>query len=62
VLVRDGGTAVIGGIYEVSTDESQDRVPGLANIPILGYLFKNNNRSNTNEELLIFITPRIVHL
>ena len=41
VLVRDGGTAVIGGIYEVSTDESQDRVPGLANIPILGHLFKN---------------------
>jgi type IV pilus assembly protein PilQ len=62
VLVRDGGTAVIGGIYEVSTDESQDRVPGLANIPILGHLFKNRNRSNTNEELLIFITPRIVHL
>ena len=62
VLVRDGGTAVIGGIYEVSTDESQDRVPGLANIPILGHLFKNKNRSNTNEELLIFITPRIVHL
>ena len=62
VLVRDGGTAVIGGIYEVSTNESQDRVPGLANIPILGHLFKNKNRSNTNEELLIFITPRIVHL
>jgi type II secretory pathway component GspD/PulD (secretin) len=37
-------------------------VPGLANIPILGHLFKNRNRSNTNEELLIFITPRIVHL
>ena len=62
MLVRDGGTAVIGGIYEVSTNESQDRVPGLANIPILGYLFRNKNRSNTNEELLIFITPRIVHL
>jgi type IV pilus assembly protein PilQ len=62
VLVRDGGTAVIGGIYEVSTDESQDRVPGLANIPILGHLFKNRNRSNTNEELLIFITPRVVKL
>ena len=43
-------------------DLSQDRVPGLANIPILGHLFKNTNRSNTNEELLIFITPRIVHL
>jgi type IV pilus assembly protein PilQ len=62
VLVRDGGTAVIGGIYEVSTSEAEDRVPGLANIPILGHLFRNKNRSNTNEELLIFITPRIVHL
>ena len=38
VIVRDGGTAVIGGIYEVSTNEGQDRVPGLSNIPILGHL------------------------
>ena len=60
VLVRDGGTTVIGGIYEVSTDDSEDRVPGLANIPILGRLFKNKNRRNENEELLIFITPRII--
>jgi type IV pilus secretin PilQ/predicted competence protein len=62
VLVRDGGTAVIGGIYEVSTDQSQQRVPGLANIPILGHLFRNRNRVDQNEELLIFITPRVVRL
>lgn len=62
VLVRDGGTAVIGGIYEVSTDQSQNRVPGLANIPILGHLFRNNERVDENEELLIFITPRVVRL
>lgn len=62
VLVRDGGTAVIGGIYEVSTDQSQNRVPGLANIPILGHLFRNNERSDENQELLIFITPRVVRL
>lgn len=62
VLVRDGGTAVIGGIYEVSTDQSENRVPGLANIPILGHLFKNRDRSDENEELLIFITPRVVRL
>ncbi|MEE2775841.1 MAG: type IV pilus secretin PilQ [Acidobacteriota bacterium] len=62
VLVRDGGTTVIGGIYEVSTSENEDRVPGLANVPILGALFRNKNRNNTNEELLIFITPRIVQL
>ncbi|MEM9552991.1 MAG: type IV pilus secretin PilQ [Acidobacteriota bacterium] len=62
VIVRDGGTAVIGGIYEVSSNQNQDRVPGLANIPILGYLFKNRNRSSSNDELMIFITPRIVQI
>jgi len=62
VLVRDGGTAVIGGIYEVSTDQSENRVPGLANIPILGHLFRNRDRSDQNQELLIFITPRVVRL
>ncbi|MCG8462946.1 MAG: hypothetical protein MI919_42215, partial [Holophagales bacterium] len=62
VIVRDGGTAVIGGIYEVSTNQVQDRVPGLANIPILGHLFKNRNRNDANDELMIFITPRIVKM
>ncbi|MEO1083214.1 MAG: type IV pilus secretin PilQ, partial [Acidobacteriota bacterium] len=62
VIVRDGGTAVIGGIYEVSNDEGQDRVPGLANIPILGHLFKNRNRTTNNDELMLFVTPRIVQL
>jgi type IV pilus assembly protein PilQ len=62
VIVRDGGTTVIGGIYEVSTDQGQDRVPGLANIPILGHLFRNKRRNDENEELLIFITPRVINL
>lgn len=62
VIVRDGGTAVIGGIYEVNSNETQDRLPGLANIPILGHLFKNRNRSNSNDELMIFITPRIIQM
>jgi type IV pilus assembly protein PilQ len=62
VIVRDGGTTVIGGIYEVSTDQGQDRVPGLANIPLIGHLFKNNRRVDENEELLIFITPRVIRL
>lgn len=60
VLVRDGATVVIGGIYEVQTDQGQDRVPGLANVPILGHLFKNRDRNDSNNELMIFITPRIV--
>jgi type IV pilus assembly protein PilQ len=62
VIVRDGGTTVIGGIYEVSTNEGEDRVPGLANIPILGHLFKNRRREDQNTELLIFITPRVMRL
>jgi type IV pilus assembly protein PilQ len=62
VIVRDGGTTVIGGIYEVTTNQGEDRVPGLANVPIIGHLFKNRRRSDENSELLIFITPRIVKL
>ncbi len=62
VIVRDGGTAVIGGIYKISNNDGNARVPGLANIPLLGYLFRNKTVSNTNEELLIFITPRIIKL
>nr|MDP9121184.1 type IV pilus secretin PilQ [Acidobacteriota bacterium] len=62
LVVRDGGTAVIGGIYKVTTNQSEDRVPGLANLPIVGHLFKNQTRSQGNDELLIFITPRIIKL
>ena len=62
VIVRDGGTTVIGGIYRVTQDRGQDRVPGLANIPILGHLFKNRRSNDQNEELLIFITPRVIKL
>ena len=53
---------VIGGIYKVTSDQGEDRVPGLANIPVLGHLFKNKRRSDENEELLIFITPRVIKL
>ncbi|MCP4200327.1 MAG: type IV pilus secretin PilQ [bacterium] len=62
VIVRDGGTTVIGGIYKVTSDQGEDRVPGLSNIPILKHLFKNKRRNDENEELLIFITPRVVKL
>ncbi len=60
VLVRDGGTTVIGGIYKVENSETRNNVPGLSKIPILGYLFKGSQKVGTNRELLIFITPRIV--
>jgi len=60
LLVRDGGTTVIAGIYEITEGEGEDRVPGLYKIPILGYLFKNKTVRRDHDELLIFITPRIV--
>ncbi len=62
LVVSDGGTAVIGGIYRVSANNAENRVPGLANIPIIGHLFKNKSRSDENEELLIFITPRVIKI
>ncbi|NJL26081.1 MAG: hypothetical protein HC902_13555 [Calothrix sp. SM1_5_4] len=60
VLVRNGQTAVIGGIYTSDETESTNGVPGLKNIPILGWLFKNRAVSRSKNELLIFLTPRIV--
>ncbi|HUP47127.1 MAG TPA: type IV pilus secretin PilQ [Thermoanaerobaculia bacterium] len=60
VMVRDGGTAVIGGIYQASDTTGQSRVPVLAQIPVLGALFRSNSRTTQHDELLIFITPRIV--
>jgi type IV pilus assembly protein PilQ len=60
VLVSDGATAVIGGVYQNTEQTSRRNTPFLADIPILGYLFRNNSIRNENQELLIFITPRIV--
>ena len=62
LVVRDGGTAVIGGIYKVTSNVSEDRVPGLSNLPIVGHLFKNKSRDENNDELLIFITPRVIKI
>ncbi|MBI4666137.1 MAG: type IV pilus secretin PilQ [Nitrospinae bacterium] len=60
VLVADGETAVLGGLFEDSTNTSQAMVPGLGRIPLLGWLFKNDGTTKNNQELLIFITPKIV--
>ncbi len=60
LLVRDGGTTVIAGIYQVNDQVSNNSVPGLAKIPLLGALFRNKDVSKSHDELLIFITPRIV--
>ncbi len=60
VLVRDGETAVIGGILQIKRTESVDAVPWFYKIPVLGWLFKKETVKNDNTELLIFITPKIV--
>jgi type IV pilus assembly protein PilQ len=60
VLVKDGSTAVVGGIYQSNEQTSQASTPFLGRLPILGYLFRNRFVTNTNNELLLFITPRIV--
>jgi type IV pilus assembly protein PilQ len=62
LVVRDGGTAVIGGIYKVTGQNNEDRVPGLSNVPIIGHLFKHKSRDEENDELLIFITPRVIKI
>lgn len=59
ILVTDGGTAVIGGIFKLNDSVTQAGVPGLSKIPGLGWLFKNKSINRKNTELLIFITPRI---
>jgi type IV pilus secretin PilQ/predicted competence protein len=59
VLVRDGATAVIGGIYQSNEQTSQNETPFLSKIPILGYLFRERLVTTSNNELLLFITPRI---
>lgn len=60
VLVADGATTVIGGIYFSSQEARQGRTPVLHKVPLLGWLFKNDLANNQNNELLIFITPRIL--
>lgn len=60
VVVRDGDTIVVGGIYKLTDTTTITGVPGLSRIPILGWLFKSKVKSKVKREILIFITPKIV--
>ena len=62
VLIADGGTTVIGGIFTVNEGQSETGVPWFRNIPVFGWLFKKRNITNENRELLIFITPKIMKI
>lgn len=60
VLVRDGDTTVIGGIYQITKGEVTSSVPFLGKIPVIGWFFKSKSMEDKKTELLIFITPRII--
>ena len=61
VLVNDGETVVLGGIFDDIKQNNYSKVPFLGDIPYVGTLFKNNTKVNNQTELLIFVTPRIVN-
>ena len=60
IHVNNGDTAVIGGIFEETVTNTVDKVPLLGDLPLLGYLFKTTGKTSEKQELLIFLTPRVV--
>lgn len=60
VLVNDGQTVVLGGILETERRDASNKVPFLGDIPVLGHLFKSTTKTDNKDELLIFVTPRIL--
>jgi type IV pilus assembly protein PilQ len=60
ILVKNGRTVVLGGIYELNTEESEQRIPFLGKVPVVGWLFRQKNSKENKRELLIFVTPKVV--
>jgi len=60
IVVKDGDTIVVGGVYKTILAETTEGVPWLSEIPVLGWLFKYKTVSKQKRELLIFITPRVI--
>lgn len=60
VLVENGGTVVIGGIFTLTESEAVNKVPVLGDVPLLGNLFKNRKKTSDKQEMLVFITPKII--
>jgi type IV pilus assembly protein PilQ len=60
VMVENGGTVVLGGIYQQTDTSNDSKVPLFGDLPVVGYLFKTTARSTQKTELLVFITPKIV--
>jgi type IV pilus assembly protein PilQ len=60
VRVKNGETAVLGGIFEQTQRNDTNKVPLLGDVPVLGALFRNNSKTDEKTEMLIFLTPRIL--
>ncbi len=60
VLVENGGTVVIGGIFELQETQTINKIPLLGDVPVIGHLFKNNVRESEKREMLVFITPKMI--
>jgi len=60
VLVENGGTVVIGGIFEMEETNNETKVPLLGDVPVLGNLFKSRTRETSKREMLVFITPKML--
>jgi type IV pilus assembly protein PilQ len=60
VLVNDGQTVVLGGILESEKRDTETKVPFLGDIPVLGHLFKTTSKTSNKDELLVFVTPKIL--
>ena len=60
VLVENGGTVVIGGIFELTETNDESRIPVLGEAPIIGALFRNRERVANKTEMLVFITPKMI--
>lgn len=60
VLIENGGTVVIGGIFEMEETNQENKIPVLGDVPVVGNLFKNRTRESTKREMLVFITPKVI--
>ncbi|HNZ89862.1 MAG TPA: type IV pilus secretin PilQ [Acidovorax sp.] len=60
ILIENGGTVVIGGIFEMEETNQENKIPLLGDVPVLGHLFKNNTKESTKREMLVFITPKVI--
>ncbi len=60
ILIENGGTVVIGGIFEMEETNQENKIPVLGDVPVVGNLFKNRTKESSKREMLVFITPKVI--